>query len=305
MNKVIAILGPTASGKTALSVALAKHLDGEVINGDSMQIYKELSIGTAKIKEEEKEGIPHHLFDYLEPEASFSVSDYQKLVRQTIDDIQARGKQAIIVGGTGLYVQAVLYDFQFTEQATDETVREAYEQRATEEGLDVLYAELVEKDPESAKTIHPNNSRRIIRALEIYDTTGRTKGEHEQEKGQDVVYPHLLVGLQWERAHLYERINTRVELMVEEGLEAEVEALYKKGLKDAQSMSGIGYKEWIPYFEGKRTKEEVVSLIQRNTRRYAKRQMTYFNNKMDVHWLDATSPMEQKITEIIRRLQEE
>lgn len=305
MNKVIAILGPTASGKTALSVELAKRLDGEVINGDSMQLYKELSIGTAKIKEEEKEGIPHHLFDYLEPEASFSVSDYQKLVRQTIDDIQARGKQAIIVGGTGLYVQAVLYDFQFTEQATDETVRRVYEQRAAKEGLDILYAELVEKDPESAKTIHPNNGRRIIRALEIYDTTGRTKGEHEQQKGHDIVYPHLLIGLEWDRSQLYERINERVELMMKEGLEAEVEALYYKGLEKAQSMSGIGYKEWIPYFEGNRTKEEVVALIQRNTRRYAKRQMTYFNNKMAVHWLDARSPMEQKITEIIRRLQEE
>lgn len=299
-ERVIAIVGPTASGKTALSVQLAELLNGEIINGDSMQVYEQLDIGTAKIKEEETNGIPHHLFDYKKPDESFSVSDYQTSVRQTIDELFARKKQPIVVGGTGMYIQAVLYDYRFTEEGHDPLVRERLEREAEENGREALYERLLKMDPDSARSIHPNNVRRVVRALEIIEVTGKTKKEHEASQGHEVVYPHLLIGLTMDRERLYRRIDRRVEQMIEEGLEEEVRALYDAGLKDAQSMSAIGYKEWIAYFEGKETVEDVVRNIQRNTRRYAKRQMTYFNNKLPIEWIDATLPVEKQVEEALR-----
>ncbi|WP_339249836.1 tRNA (adenosine(37)-N6)-dimethylallyltransferase MiaA [Sporosarcina sp. FSL W8-0480] len=286
--KVIAIVGPTASGKTALSIELAKMLDGEIINGDAMQVYKGLDIGTAKIKEDEKDGVPHHLFDVKGPSESFSVAEYQFAVRNCIDDILRRGKQPIIVGGTGLYIQSVLFDFRFTDEASDETVRTALEtELATDGGPERLYNRLLALDPNSAEKIHPNNHRRIIRALEIIEVTGKTKNEHEKGKGRIPVYDHLIIGMDMDREVLYDRINRRVDQMMEEGLLAEASDLWDNGIRNVQSVQAIGYKEIHMYLEGKLSLDDATSLIKQNTRHYAKRQMTYFRNKMDVFWVDA------------------
>ena len=297
-KQVIAIVGPTASGKTDLSVALAQAVHGEIINGDSMQVYRELDIGTAKITEEEMQGVPHHYFDVLEPTDSFSVAEYQRDVRTYIDEIVSRDKTPIIVGGTGLYVQSVLYDFRFTDEGSDESVRKQLEEEASIVGKEAMHQRLLAVDPKSAKEIHPNNVRRVIRALEIYEVTGQTKSEIDQKRGQKKMYPSTIFGLSMPREQLYERINLRVDLMIRDGLEEEVHALYQKGIRDTQAMRGIGYKEWIPYFEGRMTKEEVIEQIKKHTRQYAKRQLTYFRNKLDVVWLDANVSIEENVQKI-------
>lgn len=289
-DKVIAIVGPTASGKTSLSIELAKRLDGEIINGDAMQVYKGLDIGTAKITEDEMEGIPHHLFDIKEPTDSFSVAEYQTVVRSCIEDIRSRGKQPIIVGGTGLYIQSVLFDFRFTEVAGDEAVRAELEKELeTEGGAERLYERLQKLDPSSAEKIHPNNHRRLIRALEIIEVTGKTKNEHEQGAGEALVFDHLIVGLTWDREVLYDRINLRVDQMMGEGLLEEARRLWENGVRDVQSVQAIGYKELYLHFEGLYTLAEAVELIKKHTRHYAKRQMTYFRNKVKISWFDANT----------------
>ncbi|MHC8516481.1 tRNA (adenosine(37)-N6)-dimethylallyltransferase MiaA [Sporosarcina sp. ITBMC105] len=297
---VIAIVGPTASGKTSLSVKLAKSLDGEIINGDAMQVYKGLDIGTAKIRPEEMEGIPHHLFNLKDPTQSFSVAEYQSVVRNCIDDIQGRGKQPIIVGGTGLYIQSVLFDFRFTEEGANPVVREKLEKELEKDGgAALLYERLVKLDPVSAKKIHPNNHRRIIRALEIIEVTGKTKESQEQGKGQSVVYDHLLIGLDIERKTLYERIDDRVDEMIRQGLVDEARGLWNTNVRNVQSVQAIGYKELYDYFEGKMTLEESIDAIKKHTRNYAKRQMTYFRNKMTIHWFDALANQQKCIDEIL------
>ncbi|WP_342509613.1 tRNA (adenosine(37)-N6)-dimethylallyltransferase MiaA [Sporosarcina sp. FSL K6-2383] len=285
--EVIAIVGPTASGKTALSVALAKAIGGEVINGDSMQVYKNLDIGTAKITVEEMDGVPHHLFDVKEPNESFSVAEYQTAVRHWIKDIQDRGKTPIIAGGTGLYVQSVLYDFRFTEEAADLAVRQRLEQELVEQGAASLYARLVAVDPAGAEKIHPNNHRRLVRALEIMEVTGKTKGDHEENAGHEGLYNHLLIGLEMDREVLYERIDRRVDMMMDKGLFAEAKNLWDAGIRDMQSVQAIGYKELHQMIEGNLLLDEAIELIKKNTRHYAKRQMTYFRNKLEVDWFDA------------------
>ncbi len=286
LPEVIAIVGPTASGKTALSVALAKAIGGEVINGDAMQVYKELDIGTAKITEEEMDGIPHHLFDVKEPDEPFSVAEYQTEVRNWITDIRNRGKIPIIAGGTGLYVQSVLFDFRFTEDAADLEVRQRLEQELEEKGADHMYAKLVAIDPVSAEKIHPNNHRRLVRALEIIEVTGKTKGDHEEDVGHAALYDHLIIGLEMDRDVLYERIGLRVDLMMEKGLLDEANTLWEQGIRGIQSVQAIGYKELHQHIEGKLSLDEAVELIKKNTRNYAKRQMTYFRNKLDVDWFE-------------------
>ncbi|MFC5603144.1 tRNA (adenosine(37)-N6)-dimethylallyltransferase MiaA [Sporosarcina koreensis] len=299
-ERVIAIVGPTASGKTSLSIELAKKLDGEIINGDAMQVYKELNIGTAKITEDEKEGIPHYLFDINEPTESFSVAEYQSAVRNCIDDIRSRGKQPIIVGGTGLYIQSVLFDFRFTEEAGDEKVRVDLEHELEAEGgAERLYKRLQALDPSSAEKIHPNNHRRLIRALEIIEVTGKTKNEHEQGAGDLPLYDHLIVGLDLDRELLYERINLRVDQMMEDGLLEEARSLWERGVRNVQSVQAIGYKELYQHFEGQLSLDEAVDLIKKHTRHYAKRQMTYFRNKVKISWFDATSDKEKIIDEIL------
>ncbi|BAK15968.1 tRNA delta(2)-isopentenylpyrophosphate transferase [Solibacillus silvestris StLB046] len=288
MNKkidVVAIIGPTASGKTALSIRLAKEIDGEIINGDSMQIYRHMDIGTAKITEAEMKGVPHHLLDIKEPTEGFSVAEYQQLVRGKIEEIQARGKMPIIVGGTGLYVQSVLYDFQFAKQEVDETARENYYRELEVLGPEAMHAKLVQMDPAAAASIHPNNTRRVIRAMEMAELAGVSRAEEQFNRGDIPLYNHVIIGLDMDREKLYERINLRVDLMMEAGLVEEVRALYEGGIRDVQAIKAIGYKELYAHFDGLVSLEEAVEQIKQNSRRYAKRQLTYFRNKMEIAWI--------------------
>ncbi|WP_062110399.1 tRNA (adenosine(37)-N6)-dimethylallyltransferase MiaA [Bacillus niameyensis] len=287
-------MGPTAVGKTNLSIEIAKRFDGEIISGDSMQIYKGMDIGTAKITNEEMQGIPHHLIDIINPDQSFSVAEFQTLVRAKIKEIQQRGRLPIIVGGTGLYIQAVLYDYQFSEVEGDVEFRMKMEERVQSGDGMKLYKELEKIDPISAKNIHPNNYRRVIRALEVYHTTGKTMTEFQKDQQRTLLYPALLIGLTMDRTKLYKRIEMRVEKMLEVGLVEEVEQLYKCGIgSDYQSMKAIGYKEILDYIIGKQTLEEAINQLKKNSRNYAKRQLTWFRNKMDVHWFDMTDGREE------------
>ena len=288
MNKkidVVAIIGPTASGKTALSIRLAKEIDGEIINGDSMQIYRGMDIGTAKIAREEMDGVPHHLIDIKEPTEGFSVAEYQTLVREKIAEIQSRGKMPILVGGTGLYVQSVLYDFQFTKQEVNEEARDSYYKELEQLGPEAMHAKLVDIDPAAASEIHPNNTRRVIRALEMAELAGVSRAEEQFNRGDVALYNHLIIGMDMEREKLYERINLRVDLMMESGLLEEVRALYDAGIRDVQAIKAIGYKELYLYFDGLVTLEEAIEQVKQNSRRYAKRQLTYFRNKMEIEWI--------------------
>ncbi|KPB03743.1 tRNA (adenosine(37)-N6)-dimethylallyltransferase MiaA [Bacillus sp. CHD6a] len=298
-QRVIVIIGPTAVGKTKTSVELAKRINGEIISGDSMQIYKTMDIGTAKIKKEEMQEIPHYLIDIKEPQEAYSVAEFQQDVRNKIDEITSRGRIPIIVGGTGLYIQSVLYDYQFSESGKDEETRLRFEKRSQEIGVEKLHQELAEIDPKSAANIHPNNVRRVIRALEIFHTTGKTMSEYQDTQQPEPLYDIALIGLTMDREVLYERINLRVDLMMEEGLLSEVQTLYDKGIRNCQSIQAIGYKELYAYLDGKVTLEQAVDDLKQNSRRYAKRQLTWFRNKMDVTWFDMTNAdFEQKLSQI-------
>lgn len=282
------IIGPTAVGKTKLSIDLAKKFDGEIISGDSAQVFKGMDIGTAKITADEMEGIPHYLIDCREPSESYNVYDFKHEVKRLITDITNRGKLPILVGGTGLYIQSVLYDYQFPETTANPDIRHKLEERIEKEGSDAVYQTLVEIDPVAAEKIHPNNTKRVIRALEVFYDSGKRFSEQEQSTERTLLYDVALIGLTMDRDLLYNRINKRVDTMMQLGLEEEVRNLYAKGLKAAQSMQAIGYKEFAGLFEGTETRENVISAIQRNSRRFAKRQFTWFRNKMDVHWFDVT-----------------
>ena len=299
-QKLLVIIGPTAVGKTNLSIEMAKQYNGEIISGDSMQIYRGMDIGTAKITKEEMQGIPHHLIDIKEPEENFSVAEFQLLVRAKINEIAKRGKLPIIVGGTGLYIQSVIYDYQFSDVPGDEAFRLELEGRVKQIGNDALYKELQAVDPESAAQIHPNNVRRVIRALEIFHLTGKTMQDYQRKQQPDLMYETALVGLTMDREKLYERINLRVDIMVKQGLLDEVKSLYNQGLRDCQSIQAIGYKEIYDYLDEKVTWDAAVEQLKQNSRRYAKRQLTWFRNKMNVKWFDMTyvNDLAKKIAEI-------
>jgi tRNA dimethylallyltransferase len=299
-QKLLVIIGPTAVGKTKLSIEMAKRYNGEIISGDSMQIYRGMDIGTAKIKVEEMEGISHHLIDIKEPDENFSVAEFQQLVRTKIAEITAKGKLPIIAGGTGLYIQSVIYDYQFSEAPADEAFRLQLEEKAKEIGNEALHLELTKIDPESANQIHPNNVRRVIRALEIYHCTGKIMSDYQNNQQPDLLYETALIGLTMEREKLYERINARVEIMLSEGLLEEVSKLHKQGLRDCQSIQAIGYKEIYDYLDGKVSFDDAVESLKQNSRRYAKRQLTWFRNKMAVKWFDMTNvaDLSKKINEI-------
>ncbi|MGN1181935.1 MAG: tRNA (adenosine(37)-N6)-dimethylallyltransferase MiaA [Faecalibacillus sp.] len=284
MEKVIVVVGPTSVGKTKMGVALAQKLNGEVISGDSMQIYKQMDIGTAKATNEEMEGVIHHCLDILDPQDNYSVHDFQKTVRKTITEIRQRNHLPIIVGGTGLYIKAALYDYQFEEtQDNHELFQKKYENYSNEE----LYAYLQSIDQESAAILHPHNRRRVLRAIEIFENTGHKKSDIIHQQEHICLYDAYFVGLTLPRELLYERINKRVDVMKEMGLKEEVYALYKQGLnRNHQSMKAIGYKEWFDYFEGMVNEEEVYENIKKHSRQYAKRQYTWFKNQFDVHWYD-------------------
>lgn len=287
-TKVVSIVGPTAIGKTDLSIEIAKTFHAEIISGDSMQVYKKLNIGTAKITEDEAGGITHYMIDMLEPDEEFTVADFKEKVQLFINKINRKDKLPLIVGGSGHYIQAVLYDYQFLEGSTDEQYKKQLENKIETDGIEALYEELKKIDPEQAKKIHPNNHRRVIRALEIYKTTGKPMSVHLKEQRQEPLYDMKIIGLDMDRELLYERINRRVDLMIESGLIKEVRDLYEGGYKNCQSMSGIGYKEFIPYLEGKKSLEECITDLKRNTRRFAKRQFTFFRNRLPVDWYKLT-----------------
>ncbi|MDP4171420.1 MAG: tRNA (adenosine(37)-N6)-dimethylallyltransferase MiaA [Bacillota bacterium] len=301
-QKLLVIMGPTAVGKTKLSIELAKRFNGEIISGDSMQIYRTMDIGTAKITPAEMEGVPHHLIDIKNPEESFSAAEFQQLVRGKIEAIAEKGKLPIIAGGTGLYIQSVIYDYQFSEAPADPEFRKLLEKKAAEIGNDAIHAELQRIDPESAGQIHPNNSRRVIRALEIYHCTGKKMRELQSMQQPELLYDTALIGLTMEREKLYERINWRVDLMIDEGLLEEVTRLFDQGIRDCQSIQAIGYKEIYDYLEGNVSLEDAIANLKQNSRHYAKRQLTWFRNKMNVEWFDMTDQenIEKKIMEISR-----
>lgn len=299
MIDVMAIVGPTASGKTALGIELAKAFNGEIINGDSMQIYRDMSIGTAKVKEEEMAGVPHHLLDIKDPEEPFSVAEYQQLVRDKISEIRQNGKLPIIVGGTGLYIQAVLFDYRFSESQVDEELRDKLYAELEELGPEHMHERLLKLDPEM--DIHPNNTRRVIRALEIILGSEQ---KVDRTLALKPMYNELIVGIDIPRPLLYERIDRRVDVMMEEGLIEEVEALRERGIKDVQSIQAIGYKEIYAYLDGKVEFERAIELLKKNSRNYAKRQLTYFRNKLPVFWIDGRSDLGDNIENIRQIMQE-
>lgn len=299
---MISIIGPTAVGKTELSLQIAKRFNGEIISGDSMQIYKGMDIGTAKIKPSEMQGVPHHLINLKEPWESFSAAEYQKIVRGKIQEVHSRGNLPILVGGTGLYIQSVLYDYQFSDAPADISFRERMEEKAQSGEALNLYNQLKAIDPEAADKIHPNNHRRVIRALEIFHCTGKTMTEYQKNQQSIPLYGDILIGLTMDRETLYQRINQRVDLMIAEGLVQEVSDLMNKGLSaEHQSMKAIGYKEIANYLEDRTSYEDAVTLLKKNSRHYAKRQLTWFRNKMNAEWFDLTDKREhwKKIAEII------
>lgn len=297
-NKIIVIVGPTAVGKTKLGVELALKLDGEVISGDSMQIYRTMNIGTAKVTNEETKGVKHHLIDIKNIDETYSVMEFQKNVRNCIKDIQSRHKVPIIVGGTGLYIKAALYDYVFNEEKQEQTAK--YDHLTNEQ----LYQELQRIDPKSALEIHPNNRRRVQRAIEIYEESGQKKSDIMASQQHVCLYDCVFIGLTLPRDVLYERINYRVDLMIKEGLLAEVLALVEKGAKsDYQSMKGIGYREWFDYIDQKKSKEEVIEAIKQNSRRYAKRQYTWFKNQMEIKWFNVyLDDFKQTIEDVLNYL---
>lgn len=273
MNKVIVITGPTAVGKTALSIELAKKLNGEIINADSMQIYKGLNIGTAKITEEEKENIPHHLFDIKEVEEEYSIYNYQKDCRKVIDNILSRNKTPILVGGTGLYIKAALYDYKLSEEKEQNT----YDNLKTEE----IYNELLKLDKNIK--IDKNNRRRLIRALNYYKENNTSINTNKTNK---LLYNAIFIGLTTNREILYKKINQRVDEMISQGLLEEVKYYYDKNIKTKPLINGIGYKELYNYFDGLCSKEEAIEKIKQNSRHYAKRQYTFINNQLPIIWFE-------------------
>ena len=298
MKKVIAVCGPIAVGKTRMGVSLAEALHGEVISGDSMQIYRTMDIGTAKVTEEEMQGIIHHMIDIKNPDETFSVSEFQKEVRHYIDTID----MPIVVGGTGLYIKGALYDYTFEEtESKHDEIKAKYAHYTNEE----LHQYLASFDPQSALDLHPNNRQRVLRAIEIYEESGKRKSDILEAQEHKPVYDIYFVGLTLPRPILYDRINKRVDLMIEQGLE-EVKKIYDSGLsRNAQSMKAIGYKEWFDYFEGSKTKEQIIEEIKKHSRNYAKRQYTWFNNQFDVHWYDVNlEDFDSTIHQVLKDIEE-
>ena len=285
---MIILTGPTAVGKTDLSIQLAKAINGEIISADSMQVYRHMDIGSAKVTPEEMDGVCHHLIDVLEPEEEFNVVVFQKLAKKALTGIYERGHIPIIVGGTGFYIQALLYDIDFTENDGDTAIRRELEKLAQTQGAGCLHQMLQEIDPESAAAIHQNNVKRVIRAIEFYRQTGKKISLHnEQEREKQSPYQFLYYVLDTDRKTLYERIDRRVDLMMEHGLVDEVKHLADMGCtRDMVSMQGLGYKEILDYLSGEITLEEAVYILKRDTRHFAKRQITWFKRERDVRWLE-------------------
>ncbi len=285
---LIVIGGPTACGKTGFSIKLAKEIGGEIISADSMQVYRYMDIGTAKVTPEETDGVPHYLIDEFDPDEEYNVMIFQQKAKAYMEEIWAKGKIPILVGGTGFYINALLYDNDFTETENDTSYREECYKLAQEQGPEALYERLQKIDPEYAANIHANNVKRVIRALEYHYLTGQKFSEHNAEqKEKETPYDAAVIILTMDREKLYERIELRIDLMLEQGLLEEVKRLLDRGYApDLISMQGIGYKEFIPYFNGECTLEEAVTQLKTNTRRFAKRQLTWFRRQIDGLWVD-------------------
>lgn len=299
--KVIVIAGPTASGKTALSIELAKKIKGEIISSDSMQIYKDMDIGTAKVTEAEKQGIKHYLIDVVAPNERYSVSDFKKDSEKAIEQILAKGKVPIVTGGTGLYIDSLIYGIEYPEMNFDPEYRNKLIQQAeTEEGLKILYDEAMKIDAKAMEIISPNDKKRIIRILEIFKATGKNKTEQERlSRLQGTKYNFKIFAMDMAREKLYERINQRVEIMLEQGLVQEVKDLKAKYQCFPTAMQGLGYKEVVEYLEGKCTKEEMVEKIKQETRHYAKRQLTWFRKNKETVWLNAEDGIQNNVEIIL------
>ena len=296
---LIVIGGPTACGKTGFSIKLAKKIDGEIISADSMQVYRYMDIGTAKVTPEEADGVPHYLIDEFDPDEEYNVMLFQQKAKTYMEEIWAKGKTPILVGGTGFYINALLYDNDFTETENDTSYREECYKLAQEQGPEVLFERLKEVDPEYAAIMHANNVKRVTRALEYHYLTGQKFSEHNAEqKEKETPYDAAVIILNMDREKLYERIELRIDLMMQEGLLDEVKGLLDKGYTpDLVSMQGIGYKEFIPYFNGECTLEEAVTQLKTNTRRFAKRQLTWFRRQIEGLWVDMDQSDGDKVME--------
>lgn len=304
---LVILTGPTASGKTRLSVELANRINGEIISADSMQVYRRMDIGTAKVTEQEKAGIKHHLIDILEPWEDFNVVAFQSYAKKAVEQIRERGKVPILVGGTGFYIQSLLYGIDFTKNENDIELRKRLENKSEKDGGISLHQYLATIDPLSAAAIHPNNRKRVIRAVEFYELTGERISEHnESQRNNESCYNSAYFVLNMDRDILYQRIDLRVDRMLREGLVEEVRSLLKEGCTpDMVSMQGLGYKEIIRYLNGELSLDEAVYILKRDTRHFAKRQLTWFRRERDVIWLDKCNSdsniLEQIITELKRK----
>ena len=300
-DKVIVIVGPTASGKTTLSIELAKKINGEIISADSMQIYKDMDIGTAKVTEEEANGIKHYLVDFVSPEQRYTVSDFKRDSENAIQEIINNNKIPIVVGGTGLYINSLIYGIEYQDMNFDEEYRnKLIKVSETEDGLKTLYEEANKIDPNAMKKIEYTDKKRIIRVLEIYKATGKTKTELEiLSKAKGIKYDFKVFGITMDRKVLYDRINKRVDLMIEKGLIEEVKYILDKYKKFPTAMQALGYKEVIDFFDGKCSKDEMIEKIKQESRRYAKRQLTWFRRNKEIMWLDANDGLQNNINIIL------
>jgi len=301
-NPVLVIVGPTASGKTALAVEACLAFGGEVVSADSMQIYRGMDIGTAKPGMEERRGVPHHLMDIVEPDTPFSVADWQQAARQVIGDLHERGRLPVVAGGTGLYVSSLVQNLSFSEVAGDSEYRERLHRMAREQGVEAVHALLAQKDPDSAARIHPNNVVRVIRTLEVVEATGETMAVHHlRSKAEPSPWRFVIVGLLPNRQLLYERINRRVDVMLSQGLEAEVRQLLDAGFSpELTAMQGIGYKELAAHFRRECTREAAIEAIRQGSRNYAKRQITWFSRLEGLTWTDPTTAGTDALLALVR-----
>ena len=299
--KVIVIAGPTASGKTSLSIKLSKEINGEIISADSMQIYKYMDIGTAKPSIEEQNGIKHYLLDFVSPDERYSVAEFKKDAENAIEEILRKGKVPIVIGGTGLYIDSLVFGIEYPEIEFDEKYRQALMNKAmTDEGLKSLYEEAKKIDEKALLKISENDRKRITRILEIYHNTGKTKTEMEIEsRKNEVKYDYRVFAINMDREKLYDRINRRVDIMIEQGLIEEVRELIKKYNKFPTAMQGLGYKEVVEYLDGKCSKEEMIEKIKQETRRYAKRQLTWFRKNKNIKWIDGLDDVQNNIKIIL------
>lgn len=288
MNKIplIVIVGPTAVGKTALSIEIAKRVNGEIISGDAIQVYRGMDIGSAKITPEETQGIPHHLIDILNPDATYSAAQFKTMAEPIIEDIYRRGKTPMIVGGTGLYIQSLLYQYEFVEE--DQTEKQLLQTKYNAMDSEIIFEKLQHLDPIAAATIHPNNKQRVIRALIYFEMHNKSITTQKKSQTINEKYDTVIIGLNMPRPTLYDRINHRVLLMIDQGLVQEVSDLLDSGYREKQSMTAIGYKEIIPYIDGEVSLNQAVESLQQNSRNFAKRQLTWFNNQMSVEWFDSS-----------------